>query len=314
MDAPAPAPAAPELMSAAVEGLMRPRGRKALSPKWFYDDAGSELFERITELPEYYLARAERQILSAALDRLAAHVPEGAELVELGSGASVKTRLLLDGLPELAAYRPVDVSAGFLAEAARGLARDYPALEVTPQVGDFTRPLALPPREGPRAGFFPGSTLGNLEASEAQALLRRVRGWPGVEVFILGVDLVKDEETLLAAYDDAEGVTARFNLNLLARMNREIGTDFDLDAFAHQVVWDPEAACIEMHLASLAPQQVRLGEGRVEFAMGETIHTETSRKFTAESLEQLADASGWRVAELLVDAEERFAVAILAPD
>ncbi|RAI02133.1 L-histidine N(alpha)-methyltransferase [Acuticoccus sediminis] len=299
------------LLEAARDGLTR--GRKTMEPKWLYDAAGSELFVQITELPEYYPTRTEERILREHLERLAAQVPSRAELVELGSGASSKTRLLLDRLDALASYVPIDVSSDFLDATATELAADYPELEITPVVGDFTEPLALPPEAGPRVAFFPGSTIGNLDPAAAVALLEEVRSWPGIRAFILGVDLVKDPGTLVRAYDDAAGVTAAFNLNLLHRMNREIGTDFDTERFAHRAVWNAEEARIEMHLVSQADQRVHVGDRTAEFAAGETIHTESSRKFTRRSLEALCGSAGWRIADFLSDDAEMFGVAVLVP-
>ncbi|MGP3698806.1 L-histidine N(alpha)-methyltransferase [Rhodobacter sp. NSM] len=301
----------PELLADALRGLSQPR--KFMEPKWFYDTEGSALFERITDLPEYYPTRTETAILTAAADRLAAHVPEGAELVELGSGASVKTRLLLDRLDGLSAYVPVDISAAFLKETARRLSQSYPALPIRPVVADFTRPLRLEDAGHSRVGFFPGSTLGNLDPAGARALLQGVRDWPGVRAFIVGIDLIKDEETLVRAYDDSAGVTAAFNLNLLHRMNREIGADFDTDRFAHRAIWNAGKARIEMHLESLADQSVRIGPRDIRFAKGETIHTENSHKFSEESFSTQAEQSGWTLAEFLTDADRLFGVAVLEP-
>ena len=302
----------PALEAAALEGLSRrPKG---MSPKWFYDARGSALFEAITEVPEYYPGRTERAILEAQLPAIAAHVPDGAVLVELGSGASVKTRRLLDGLAGLTGYVPIDISERFLMETTRMLRADYPHLDVVPVVADFMAPVTLPDLGGrPVAGFFPGSTLGNLDPEGATALLARLRAWPDHRALVLGVDLVKAPEVLEAAYDDAGGVTAAFNLNLLARMNREIGTDFDLDGFRHKAVWNGEARRVEMHLESLRAQRVHVSGHEIEFASGETIHTENSHKFTEASLAAMALAAGWEVADLLTDADDLFAVAILTP-
>ncbi len=298
------------LHDAAVAGLSTtPKG---LSPKWFYDDRGSAIFEEITQLPEYYPSRTERAILADKLAQLQSHVPHGAALVELGSGASVKTRLLLDGLEGLSAYVPVDISAEFLHASAAEIARDFPDLDVRPVVADFTQPVALPDLGGrPVVGFFPGSTIGNLTPDAAEQLLRQLGDWPAHGALILGVDLVKAPETLVAAYDDAAGVTARFNMNLLARLNREAGADFDLEKFRHKAVWNADAARVEMHLESRVAQSLRLGDQVVDFAAGETIHTESSHKYTVESLSALAQAAGWRLAEVLTDPQALFAVAIL---
>jgi len=302
----------PALLAAAIKGLTAEP--KHMEPKWFYDQRGSALFEEITELSEYYPTRTEIAILQAGRGVLAEYVPENAELLELGSGASTKTRLILDHVTHLAAYIPIDISADFLAETAGQLAEDYPHLEIEPWVTDFTGSLDLGPGPRPRVAFFPGSTLGNLAPRAAQSLLRDVRGWPGISAFILGVDLIKDPEVLIAAYDDAKGVTAAFNRNLLTRMNREIGADFDPSAFAHRAVWNAGEARIEMHLESEHAQEVNLPGRRIRFDPGETIHTENSRKYDIARLEALADATGWRMAEVLVDANRYFAVLCLVPD
>lgn len=302
----------PPLRAHALEGLSRrPKG---LSPKWFYDTPGSDLFERITELPEYYPARTERAILEARLPEIAAHVPESAVLVELGSGASVKTRLLLDALPRLSGYVPVDIAEDFLLDTTARLSADYPDLAITPVTADFMGPVTLPDFGGrPVVGFFPGSTLGNLDPTAAAELLARLRGWPDHAALILGLDLVKAPEVLEAAYDDAQGVTAAFNLNLLARLNREAGADFDLDGFAHKAVWNAAESRVEMHLESLSAQEVRIGGRRISFAAGETIHTENSHKFTQDGIAAMATAAGWELAATFLDADELFAVAVLRP-
>jgi dimethylhistidine N-methyltransferase len=303
----------PDLLRAARDGLGG--APKQMSPKWFYDDTGSALFERITELPEYYPTRTEISILSRQAKRLATFIPEGAALVELGSGASVKSRLLLDALPRLGAYVPVDISESFLASAGAQIADAYSHLEVVPVPGDFTECLSFPRRieEMEKVAFFPGSTVGNLEDDEAAQLLARVRSWHGIRGFILGADLVKDEALLLAAYDDAQGVTAAFNMNLLARLNGEADAGFDLDRFAHRAVWNPEFSRIEMHLVSLADQKVRLADAEITFTEGETIHTESSRKYTLDQLSALAHETGWKLVESVSDGNEHFAVVILAP-
>jgi dimethylhistidine N-methyltransferase len=300
------------LIAEAQDGLSR--DPKGLSPKWFYDARGSDIFEEITQLPEYYPSRTERAILETRLPEISAHVPDGAALVELGSGASVKTRRLLDGLTQLSGYVPVDISEEFLLATADRLAADYPALEISPVVADFMAPITLPDLgDRPVVGFFPGSTIGNLEPGAATALLARMRGWPGHRALILGVDLVKAPETLEAAYDDAQGVTARFNLNLLTRLNREADADFDLAAFRHRAVWNPEHARVEMHLESLRAQEVRLAGARVQLEAGETIHTESSHKYSQEGLARMAAGAGWDMAAFLTDPDAMFAVAILTP-
>lgn len=301
-----------ELAHAALAGLTaRPKG---LSPKWLYDAEGSALFERITVQPEYYPTRTERSILQTRLPEIAAHVPGGAALVELGSGASVKTRLLLDGLSGLSGYVPVDISDEFLMQTAAELRAAYPDLPIAPVVADFMTPVTLPDLGGrPLAGFFPGSTLGNLDPAAATALLARLRDWPNHAALILGLDLVKGADVLEAAYDDAQGVTAAFNLNLLTRLNREAGADFDPGAFAHRSVWNAADARVEMHLVSRRAQQVQVAGQTIAFAEGETIHTENSHKFTPEGLAAMAAQAGWQVAALLTDPDDLFAVAVLSP-
>lgn len=302
-----------ELLTEAVAGLSATP--KRMCPKWFYDYAGSELFERITELPEYYPTRTEVLILRREVETLASYVPDGAALVELGSGASTKTRILLDAMDGLAAYVPVDVSGDFLQAVARDVNRLYPDLTIAPLAGDFLQDLKLPTVIGelPKVAFFPGSTIGNLELAEAQDLLRRIRAWPGIAVFVLGVDLVKGTEVLIRAYDDPQGVTAAFNRNLLQRLNRETGANFDAESFDHEARWNAELSCIEMHLVSRAAQKVRLDGMNIQFRRGESIHTESSHKYTSRGIADLAARAGWRVAEFLTDPRELFAVAVLVP-
>ncbi|QPH53649.1 L-histidine N(alpha)-methyltransferase [Pontivivens ytuae] len=304
---------APDFLASVLAGLGR--AQKRLEAKWFYDAAGSALFEEITQLPEYYPTRTEAKILRESVGEIAARVPEGAALVELGSGASVKTRILLDHLTQLSAYLPMDISEAFLAEVAAGLARDYPALDIVPVAGDFMGDIAPPEQLAgvPKVAFFPGSTIGNLSEADAVDLLARVCGWDGIEGFILGMDRVKDAATLIAAYDDAAGVTARFNLNVLARINRELGGTFDLDAFRHEARWNGEAERIEMHLVAMRPLTARVGPAEFIFAEGESIHTENSHKYTRTRMEELAARGGWRVETVLSDADEMFSVVLLAP-
>lgn len=302
-----------ELFTSAVAGLSAVP--KTLEAKWLYDAEGSRLFEKITRLPEYYPTRTERAILEAEAAALAATIPDGTALVELGSGASVKTRILLDAAPHLGAYVPVDISAEFLDETARALAKDYPKLRVLPVVADFTGAVTLPGPlvDMPKVAFFPGSTIGNLDAGAAVGLLDRARAWPGLVAFILGVDLVKSPDVLIPAYDDAAGVTAAFNLNLLTRLNREIGANFDPAAFRHEARWNATERRIEMHLVSLRDQTVEIGLTEIRFARGESVHTESSRKYTVQSIADIAHSAGWRVDRFLTDAGALFAVTILRP-
>ena len=287
---------------------------KRIPPKHFYDAAGSRLFERITQLPEYYPTRTETKILKQRAGEIAALVPGGGALVEFGSGSSAKVRLLLQRIPQLGAYVPVDISAEFLGQEAARLRAEHPGLTVVPVAADFTKPFAVPAqlRELPRAGFFPGSTIGNFDPEDAAAFLRHAAGvlGPGAP-FVVGVDLVKDEAVLNRAYDDAEGVTAAFNLNLLARMNRELGADFDLEAFAHHAFYDADKRRIEMHLVSRKAQEVRVAGRTIAFDEGETIHTENSYKYTLAGFRQLATEAGWRGVEAWTDEDRLFSVHVL---
>lgn len=288
---------------------------KSLPPKWFYDALGSDLFEAITRVPEYYPTRQEAALLRRVAPQWAGRFGPDAVLVELGSGASEKTRIVLDAAPDLAAYVPIDISPTALEDAAARLRQAYPALKVMPLVGDFEHLGVLPIEagQGRRVGFFPGSTIGNLTPDVAQALLRGARDMLGPDaLFILGVDLIKEPSILIPAYDDAQGVTARFNLNVLARANRDLGTDFDLDGFTHRAVWNEAEARMEMHLEALRPMTVRLGKLVFRFAQGETIHTESSRKFDEARVRALAEAAGWRVEAFEVSDAPRVALALLA--
>jgi dimethylhistidine N-methyltransferase len=288
--------------------------RKTLPAKWFYDSRGSDLFEAICALPEYYPTRQESALLEMIAPEIAAHIPAGATLVELGSGASRKTRLLLDAAPQIKVYAPVDISETALNAAAGALSRDYPALIVTPRVGDFTaaRGLTGATDGSAQVGFFPGSTIGNFAPDAAVALMARIRGLlGGGGVFIVGVDLAKDEATLTAAYDDAQGVTAAFNLNLLARINRELDGDFDLSAFAHRAVWNRLEGRVEMHLQARHGHHVQAAGRTFSFVSGETIHTENSYKYTEEGFADLAARSGWRVTGRWTSPAPAFAVFLL---
>jgi len=286
----------------------RPR---SVSPKYFYDAAGSALFDRICELPEYYPTRTELSILRERAGEMAQQIGPRAQLVEFGAGSLHKVRLLLDALEAPAGFVPIDISGEHLAGAAARLRADYPALAVQPLVADYTRALALPPPlrgAGARVGFFPGSTLGNFNPAEALAFLqgaaRLLRGGG----LLIGVDLVKAPALLHAAYNDAQGVTAQFNLNLLRRANAELGTDFDLDGFAHAAFYNAPHQRIEMHLVSRRAQVVQLGHERFEFAEGETLHTENSHKFTIDGLRTLAVRAGFGIGPVWTDPQHLFSV------
>lgn len=295
-----------------LAGLKKPQ--KSLAPKYFYDAEGSRLFEAITELQEYYPTRTEIALLRGAAAEIAAEIPEGAALVEFGSGASVKTRILLDAAPQVSLYAPIDISGSALSEAAGAIRADYPQLAVAPLQDDFTRALQLPAEAAgrPVVGFFPGSTIGNFTPDEAEAFLAGARRLLGEgAAFLVGIDLKKDRATLEAAYDDALGVTAAFNRNLLVRINRELEGDFDLDAFAHRAVWNEAESRVEMHLMSLRDQAVTVAGERFRFAAGETLHTENSYKFTVEGFGGLAARAGWRLERWWASAHPAFAMTLL---
>jgi dimethylhistidine N-methyltransferase len=288
---------------------------KRLPPKYFYDHTGAQLFEEITALPEYYPTRCELEILRARAPEIARLFPQGSALIEFGSGSSKKVRILLDAAPAIAAYVPVDISSEMLGQEAADLRRDHPGLLVIPVEADFTRPFALPMKVSglARTGFFPGSTIGNFEPHEACAFLRHVGRMLGRGArLLIGVDLVKDTGVLDAAYNDGAGITARFNLNLLARINRELDADFDLDGFRHQAFYNSERRRIEMHLASIRRQKVRICGHVIEFRAGETIHTENSYKYTRRSFDALARGSGWSLVAAWTDSGSNFLVQALA--
>jgi L-histidine Nalpha-methyltransferase len=301
---------------------------KTLPPKWFYDAQGSELFEKITELPEYYPTRAERAILRAAAPEIAA-ASRAQTLIELGSGSSDKTRLLLDALRDagtLQSYIPVDVSEAALADAGRRLIAEYPGLSVLALVSDFGHDLGLPADDSdggvagrghpPRMIAFLGSTIGNMLPAERAAFLARLRASvSGGDTLLLGTDLVKDPATLVAAYDDPAGVTAEFNKNVLAVLNRELGADFDLDTFDHVALWDPQAEWIEMRLRSALAQQVRLPAIglTVGFAEGEEMRTEVSAKFRRDGIEAELAAAGFVLRSWWTDPEGLFGLSLSVP-
>jgi len=288
-------------------------------PKWmaakhFYDAEGSKLFERIMQLPEYYPTRSEMQTLRENAGAIASLVPEGAALVEFGSGSNAKIRLLLEAAPQIAAYVPVDISAEYLEEQAQELRRDFPKLKIFPVAADFTKRFDLPAkvRAMPRVGFFPGSTIGNFEPLAAVSFLRNAARILGENAsLVIGVDLVKDEKILHAAYNDAEGVTAAFNLNLLARINREMDADFDLASFEHRAFFNTKRERIEMHLVSRKSQTVTVGGEPFEFEPGETIHTENSYKYTRDGFKNLARQAGWIEHALWTDSAGNFSVRAL---
>lgn len=298
-----------EFCAALKEGLFSTP--KRIPSKYLYDDAGSALFERITQLPEYYPTRTELAILKDHAADIARLIGPDVELVEFGAGALRKVRILLDVLKSPRAYLPIDISGDYLMDVAASLGDDYPGLRLRPVVGDFTHAIslgALTPGAGRRAGFFPGSTIGNLGRSESVSFLRHARATLNGGGLLIGVDLVKDPAILHAAYNDAEGVTAAFNRNLLVRANREAGADFDLERFSHYACYNPLQQRIEMYLISRAAQRVRIADEVAEFAEGEAIHTEDSRKYTLDGFGALAAEAGYAPLRVWTDPDRYFSV------
>jgi dimethylhistidine N-methyltransferase len=294
-----------------LAGLQAPR--KHLPAKYFYDAEGSRLFEEITRLPEYYPTRTEMKLLRDYGSEIGKLIPEGAALIEFGSGSSKKARLLLKAAPKLAAYVPVDICREMIESEAAELRRDRPQLPVLPVVADICKPFALPDvaRNAPaRVGFFPGSTIGNFEAHEAADFLRNAAKILGPDAtLIVGADLIKAPEILNAAYNDKQRVTAKFNKNLLVRINRELGANFKLECFEHHAFYNRERNRIEMHLAAMKRQKVRILGETIDFRAGETIHTENSYKYSGESLNALAGGVGWMPIKAWTDAKKYFVIA-----
>ncbi|HSN68884.1 MAG TPA: L-histidine N(alpha)-methyltransferase [Thermoanaerobaculia bacterium] len=289
---------------------------KRIPPKYFYDDRGSALFDRITRLPEYYPTRTEIAILEEHAGEIAALLGRRWELIELGSGASRKVRILLDAATGAGTYVAIDISREALWMASNQVARAYPHVRVVAVCADYTQPLALA-RQDPlarRVVFFPGSTIGNFEPEQAVAFMRNVRKSlrPG-DLFIVGADLQKAPSILHAAYNDSEGVTARFNRNLLDRMNRELGATFDPRQFEHVAFYDVREGRIEMHLRSLRDQTVRVAGVEVAFRAKETIHTENSYKYTRDGFRSLAEQAGFRARDVWTDEGKLFSVWVLEP-
>ena len=293
-----------------LAGLAEPQ--KAIPARWFYDDTGSALFEDITQLPEYYPTRAETEILTTHSGEIARLIGRGRAVVEFGSGSSVKTPLLLSAIRP-SAYVPLDIAGDFLRASAAALSGKFPALPVLPVEADFMRQVELPAEVAdlPKLGFFPGSTIGNMIARTATDLLRSMRGTLDEGALLLiGMDLVKDEQILLAAYDDAQGVTARFNLNLAERINRELGGDIPVHKLRHEARWNDTFARIEMHL--VATKDISFGVSGTRFAMrgGESIHTENSHKFTKRSSQLLLAAGGWEPRARWTDEARQFSLVL----
>jgi len=285
---------------------------KVLSPKFFYDERGSRLFEKITELPEYYLTRTELSIMRKHIGEIVSRVGPHASLIEFGSGSSVKTRILLEHLDRLAAYVPVDISRDHLVAAAEALALEFPHIEVLPVAADFTQPFDLPqPRVMPLRNivYFPGSTIGNFMPASAQALLEVMYQEAREDgALLIGVDLKKDKAILERAYNDSAGVTAQFNLNMLRRLNNEFAANFDLSRFEHRAVYREEPGRIEMHLVARCRQTVRVAGEDFRFEEGESIRTECSHKYTLEEFAGMARRAGFVVDTVWMDSEELFSV------
>jgi len=305
------APDNADILRELLEGLQKPE--KSLPSKLFYDELGSELFEQITRLDEYYPTRTEAEIFTDRIDEIIGHLGSDVTLIEFGSGNSQKTRILLDHLPDPVGYVPIDISQEKLTESATAIAAAYPGLNVIPIWADYTRELELPAIEGSRkAAFFPGSTIGNFYPDEAEAFLKRVAELVGEGGgLLIGVDLKKDERILNRAYNDAEGVTAAFNLNVLAHINRAFGANFQLDQFRHHAAYNEALGRIEMYLVSRIDQTVSLGDAEISFKRDERILTEVSHKYTVEDFERLAVRGGFHVQDVWTDRDRLFSVQCL---
>ena len=296
-----------------LEGLAK--SQKAIPSRWLYDEKGSQLFDEITRLPEYYPTRTELGVLRKSAGDMAKAIGPDAVIVEYGAGSLVKIRLLLDALDRPAAVVPVDISASHLDAAAAELRADYPDLVIKPIASDFMASNlgeALPESAGRRAGFFPGSTVGNLNDDDICRFLRNAHADLGERAcFVIGLDLPKSADILVPAYDDAQGVTAAFNKNLLVRINRELGGTFDIDAFAHEARWNADDSRIEMHLVSLKDQSVKVAGETFTFRKGDSIHTENSRKIALDAFSKLATTEGWSLTRHWTDEDGLFAVMLL---
>jgi dimethylhistidine N-methyltransferase len=288
------------------------RHQKMISPKFFYDEAGSKLFDRITELPEYYPTQTELGIMQDNIGEMVALIGKDASLIEFGSGSSMKTRLLLKHLIEPAVYVPVDISRDHLVASAEILAADFPYLEILPVAADFTQPFDLPdPRVMPLRNivYFPGSTIGNFTPGDALSLLRVMHEEAAEDgALLIGVDLQKDRDVLERAYNDSAGVTAQFNLNVLRRLNREFGANFDVEQFEHKAFYNAAAGRIEMHLTSLCKQTMRIDGRRFHFDKGETIHTESSHKYALDGFREIARTAGFAVHTVWTDERRYFSL------
>lgn len=296
-----------------LAGLALPQ--KAIPSRWLYDDRGSQLFEKITTLDDYYPTRTETAILQQHAFEMASICGRSAIILEYGAGAGKKTEILLNALDRPRLYVPIDIAGDFLKDSAERIDLRFPQIETQPVIADFTKEFELPadlPEGGRRCGFFPGSTIGNLDRSEAAAFFLRMRRQVGsTGMAIVGFDLKKDFEVLRAAYDDREGVTAAFNLNILARINRELDGDFPIDRFSHLVRWNEAESAIEMHLRSMDAGEVHVAGQRFAFMAGETIHTESSRKYDLDMIGETVASWGWEFGKAWTDDDRLFAVVAL---
>ena len=300
----------PDDLATIIADLRQPQ--KMISPKWFYDETGSKLFDDITQQPEYYLTDTELAIMQTHIDEMTGRLGDDASLIEFGAGSSLKTRLLLAHMDSPAAYVPVDISEEHLLESQQSIQADFPDIEVLPVAADFLHPFDLPnPRTMPKRNvvYFPGSTIGNFEDDDARDLMRVMHAEAGEDgALLIGVDLQKDAAVIDAAYNDSAGVTAEFNLNMLRHLNRAFGSNFDLDAFTHRATYRPEEGRVVVELVSMRDQDARIGGARISFGNGETIITEYSHKYTLEGFAALAQQAGFSVDQVWTDPREWFSV------
>lgn len=304
-------PASDDILKEVLLGLSK--GQKTIDPKYLYDKKGSELFEKICDLAEYYLTRAENEILHRHSAEIAKHIGEGAVIIEPGSGSGIKVRRLLKALASPSAYVPIEISSEILSRMTNELRAEFPDLNVAPVCGDFTRDLDLPCRidcsRGKKVTFFPGSTIGNFHPEDAITLLQRFSDLSGHQGgLLIGADLKKDKDIITLAYDDAAGVTAAFNLNLLDRFNREVNAAFDTSKFSHHAIYNEPLGRVEMHLKSKIAQLVRVNQTVFRFSEGETIHTECSYKYSVEEFCDLCAQAGLQIKKFWMDQNELFCV------
>lgn len=300
-----------QMLAEVLEGLQKPQ--KTLPSKYFYDKRGSELFEQICELEEYYPTRTELSIMRENVEDITRQLGSGIQLIELGSGSSLKTRLLLGHLTDVHSYVPVDISNDFLAETAENLQEEYPLLDIIPVAADYTEPFEMPETDSEiqRIVYYPGSTIGNFTKEQAAGFIEMIEGLVGENGgLLIGFDLIKDRETLIDAYDDAKGITAEFNKNILLRINRELDANFNPDAFDHQAIFNEEQSRIEMHLVSQKDQTIDVLGTTIVFKKGEKIHTENSHKYSLESFREIT-APHFQPIKTWTDKNHMFAVQFL---